>query len=126
MQDSFIFATTTVPKPKPTSRMREQFSKLLLSKGSKGIYYGEQGTKVPVSTLVSHGRSVGWDHTRLRWYYPIWPKFNSNLDRSLDKSTMKWILDWPHEDEAVTVEPPGMSAREGRGNEKGVSNENQL
>lgn len=107
----------------------ERFSGFLEALSPKGSNAREQGAKVPVSTLVSHGwnrRNVGWDHTKLKWYYPVWPKLDCNLDPSSDHSTMKWILDWKHEGEAVAVEAPGGGGRSEIGvneNEPTVSGE---
>jgi hypothetical protein len=105
VQDSFVFATGAVHKLK--SRM--SLSKWLSESLSREVHSGEQGTKVPVSTLVSHGwnrRNVGWDHTSLKWYYPVWLKLDSNLDHSSDKSMTKWILDWKDEDDVAPTEAP--------------------
>jgi hypothetical protein len=113
-QDSFVFATGAVHKPKSKSPLKEWFSEIL----SKGSHSREQGTKVPVSTLVSHGwnrRNVGWDHSRLKWHYPVWPKLDSNLDRSSDKSTMKWILDWKDDDDDEVVPTEAISVGDGLG-----------
>lgn len=99
-----------VPRPKPKLLTAEWFKVEFPSKGSNS---SEQGTRVPISKLVSHGwsrRSVGWDHTRLKWYHPVWPELDFNLDRSSDNSTMKWILDWKDEDE--TVEAPGVTVKD--------------
>jgi hypothetical protein len=49
----------------------------------------EQETTLPISALVARGWNrvpLGWDHTNMKWYYPIWPE--------LDSSRMKLRLDW--------------------------------
>ena len=56
---------------------------------------------LPISTLVSHGlkhRPLGWDHTNMEWYSPIWPELDFKLGRSSDESRMRWRLDWGDED----------------------------
>ncbi len=55
--------------------------------------------KLPFSTLVACGSRMplGWDHTNMKWYYPIWPELDDKL-RPSDKSKMRWRLDWEDED----------------------------
>jgi len=38
-------------------------------------------------------KDLGWDTTEKRWYYPIWPKLNSEFNRN-DESSMRWKLEW--------------------------------
>jgi len=86
--------TAATPEAKKTSWARRLIQRLF--KGTK-----EQETTLPVSTLASHGlrRSIiGWDHTNMNWYGPIWPELDCTLGRSSDKLRMKWRLDWGDED----------------------------
>jgi len=69
----------------------------------QGLFKGtrQQETTLPVSTLASHGlrpSPIGWDHTHMRWYGPIWPELDCTLGHSSDKLRMKWRLDWGDED----------------------------
>jgi hypothetical protein len=108
--DRFVFATATVPQQKPRSRLTEWFSKVLsFGKGASG---GEQGKILPISMLASRGwqsRDGVWDHTRLKWYHPVWPRLDYNLDHLSDKST-GWILDWKQEGESMTMEGSTLSS----------------
>jgi len=50
-----------------------------------------------MSALVAHGwhrEPLGWDHTNMKWYYPIWPELDDNLESPLDRSKIRLKLDW--------------------------------
>ena len=52
---------------------------------------------LPLSPLVTHGwnrKPLGWDHSNLKWFYPIWPGLDESLNHTSDQSRVKWRLDW--------------------------------
>jgi hypothetical protein len=69
----------------------------------QGLFKGarQQETTLPVSTLASHAMrrsAIGWDHTNMNWYCPLWPELDCTLGHSSDKLRMKRRLDWGDED----------------------------
>ncbi|CAA7265353.1 unnamed protein product [Cyclocybe aegerita] len=45
-------------------------------------------------------RPIGWDHTRERWCYPLWPKLDSKPQDLPPGSKARWFLKWGDEDGA--------------------------
>jgi len=83
-----------IPEAKKTSWVRRLI---------KGLFKGtrQQETTLPVSTLASDAlrrSAIGWDHTNMNWYCPLWPELDCTLGHSSDKLRMKWRLDWGDED----------------------------
>jgi len=50
-----------------------------------------------MSALMPHDwncKPLGWDHTNMKWYYPIWLELDDKLDHPSDGSRIRWRLDW--------------------------------
>jgi len=77
-EEHFMFAATAVPHAHlieaKSSRLRTWRKRLF--KRDK-----EKEATLPMPMLMARGREpLGWDHTNMKWYYPIWPEFVS-IDR---------------------------------------------
>ena len=87
-----MFAAAVAPEEKEAWSLRSWGERVF--KGNR-----EQETKLPFCTLVSCGNRtpLGWDHTNMKWYYPIWPELDDKLGLPSEESKMRWRLDWEDE-----------------------------
>jgi len=86
-KDHFVFAGATLPNT-PKRRWTERFFNATSRR---------QDVTLPISTLVARGWNrtpLGWDHTNMKWYYPVWPELDGNLGCLLDESSVRLMLDW--------------------------------
>jgi len=89
-KDHFMFATATPPG------LRVKGTRCL-TRWAKKLFKGRKETTLPMSALVAcgwHREPLGWDHTNMKWYYPIWPELDDNLESPLDRSKIRLRLDW--------------------------------